>query len=270
VHASSAGEEYFLSGGPASGGSQDVANASASQAIAVDASGPPVSVSEWMADLVGTTGANTDPNASAGGMGEGIAGLGTAASGTGGGSGKSTASFMGLKGTGRSFVYVLDRSASMDEFEGAPIRFAKREVLRSIRSLDERSQFQIVFYNEAPGSLNPGTAGGKLLSANETNIDRASRFVQAISPQGGTEHIPGLKMGLTFSPEVLFFLTDAAEPAMTEAQLLDIQGRADRSLTTIHAIQFNHGPAMNEGGWIRQLAEMNRGTYRYVDILTIE
>jgi hypothetical protein len=223
-----------------------------------------------MQELVGTEGLANPRGDATRGVGEGLAGIGTGSAGSGDGQAKSVASFMGLKGAGSSFVYVLDRSDSMREFDGAPMRYAKRELLTSIQSLSDRNQFQIVFYNESPGSLTPGTAGGKLLQANELNKDKATRFIHAISPQGGTEHIPGLKMGLSFLPDVLFFLTDAAEPAMNEAQLLDIQSRADRSLTTIHTIQFHRGPETNDGGWIRDLAEMNRGTYRYVDILTLE
>jgi hypothetical protein len=264
-------DEYFLTGGAAAQRPENsTQTSSAAAAAVVDGAGPPVSVNELLSDLVGSEGAATRTGDPANGTGEGLAGLGTGTSGTASGPAKSTASFMGLKGSGTSFVYVLDRSASMLEFDGAPMRYAKRELLKSIQSLSDKNQFQIVFYNEAPGSLNPGTAGGRLLQANELNRDRATRFVQAIAPQGGTEHIPGLKMGLSFSPDVVFFLTDAAEPAMSESQLLEIQSRAERSLTTIHTIQFNRGPETNDGGWIRDLAEMNRGTYRYVDILTIE
>jgi len=184
--------------------------------------------------------------------------------------GSTTASFMGLKGTGSNFVYVLDRSASMEEFQGAPMRFAKSELLKSIDSLSDRNQFQIVFYNDSPGSLSNGSSAGRLLAANEINKEKASRFVKAIKPSGGTEHIPGLKMALSFAPDVLFFLTDAAEPSLTEAQLIEIQSRAERSLTTIHTIQFNRGPAPNDGAWIRELAQRNRGTYRYIDISGLE
>lgn len=269
VHASQSGEEYFLTGGPAEGSvAASAANASAS--LNMDAEGPPIVIAELLSDVNGYAGANANPSDSERGQGEGLSGLGTATTGAGEGSGATDATFMGLRGSGSSFVYVLDRSASMADSEGAPMRFAKKELLRSIQSLKDKNQFQIVFYNESPGSLNPSSAGGRMLSANELNKDRAMRFVQAITPLGGTEHIPGLKMGLSFSPNVVFFLTDAAEPAMRESQLIEIQDRADRSLTTIHTVQFNRGPAENDGGWIRQLAEMNRGTYRYVDILSIE
>jgi hypothetical protein len=270
AHQTSGREEFFLTGGGAKSSAATAKEASdaamAHAAVATEEAGPPISVSELMDGLVGKPGSSgTD-----GATGEGLSGLGTGTNGTGSGQGKSTTTFMGLRGTGSSFVYVLDRSGSMLEFEGSPMRYAKMELLNSIQSLSTKNQFQVVFYNESPGALNPGTSGGRMLQANDINKDKAVRFVQAIAPQGGTEHIPGLKMGLSFSPDVLFFLTDAAEPAMSEAQLLEIQSRAERSLTTIHTVQFNRGPETNDGGWIRVLAEMNRGTYRYVDILSLE
>jgi hypothetical protein len=235
----------------------------------------PVDLSELTKDLIGYSadaGATSD---AVGKLGQGISGTGIQGSSNLGNSGQgqgasNSATFMGLRGSGSNFVYVLDRSASMEEFDGAPMRFARSELLKSIASLAEKNQFQIVFYNESPGSLSNGASGGRLLAANDINKEKASRFVRAIKPSGGTEHIPGLKMGLSYAPDVLFFLTDAAEPSLSESQLIEIQNRADRSSTTIHTIQFNRGPAPNDGTWIRELAERNRGTYRYIDISQLE
>lgn len=235
----------------------------------------PVDLSELTKDLIGYSADTGATSNAVGKLGQGISGTGIQGSSNLGNSGQgqgasSSATFMGLRGSGSNFVYVLDRSASMEEFDGAPMRFARSELLKSIASLAEKNQFQIVFYNESPGSLSNGGAGGRLLAANDTNKEKASRFVKAIKPSGGTEHIPGLKMGLSYAPDVLFFLTDAAEPSLTESQLVEIQNRADRSSTTIHTIQFNRGPAPNDGTWIRELAERNRGTYRYIDISGLE
>jgi len=235
----------------------------------------PLDLSELTKDLIGYSADAGATSNAVGKLGQGISGTGIQGSANQGNSGRgqgasSSATFMGLRGSGSNFVYVLDRSASMEEFDGAPMRFARSELLKSIASLAEKNQFQIVFYNESPGSLSNGASGGRLLAANDINKEKASRFVKAIKPSGGTEHIPGLKMGLSFAPDVLFFLTDAAEPSLTESQLVEIQSRADRSSTTIHTIQFNRGPAPNDGTWIRELAERNRGTYRYIDISGIE
>ncbi len=262
---SAEGESFDLGGSAANASdAPESGGRSAPAPTLAESSGAPISVSDIMQDLVGYAGKGNSPEGSGSGLGDGLSGTGT--SGTGSGSGKTTASFMGLRGTGSSFAYVLDRSSSMDEFEGAPMRFAKEELLRSIQSLKDNHQFQIVFYNESAGALSASGGGGRMLYGNETSKEKATRFVKAIRAIGGTEHVPGIKMGLSFSPDVLFFLTDAADPAMSEAQLLEIQSRAERSMTTIHSVQFNRGEAPNDGGWIRDLAEMNRGTYRYVDI----
>lgn len=288
-HQSASGDLYELSDGGQNGDQSNESSPEANSEISTPQNAPstlsaPLDLSELTKDLEGYQ-TKTTSTAQDKGQGTGLSstntlsGTGTANGGNGsnggsgrgvGGTGSTTASFMGLRGTGANFVYVLDRSASMEEFGGAPMRFAKSELMKSIASLSDKNQFQVVFYNESPGSLSPSTTGGKLLAANETNKDRAGRFIKAIKPLGGTEHIPGLKMGLSFGPDVLFFLTDAAEPAMTESQLIEIQSRAERTLTTIHTVQFNRGPAPNDGGWIRELAERNRGTYRYVDISNLE
>ncbi|MFM8571028.1 MAG: hypothetical protein ACKOAU_05470 [Pirellula sp.] len=262
-HATQQGDLYSLSDTPAREDSGATASAASDSAS-------PLDLSELTKDLEGYSADAGSSGTAIGKTGEGLSGKGSVGASGSGPDGSTTTTFMGLRGSGSNFVYVLDRSASMDEFQGAPIRFAKTELLKSIASLAERNQFQIVFYNDSPGSLSNGSAAGKLLSANEINKEKASRFIKAIKPSGGTEHIPGLKMGLSFAPDVLFFLTDAAEPSLTEAQLLEIQTRAERSLTTIHTIQFNHGPAPNDGTWIRELAERNRGTYRYIDISSLE
>ncbi|MFN4906933.1 MAG: hypothetical protein ACK5EO_06570 [Planctomycetota bacterium] len=246
---------------------QNQTSDSSSNAPAIAA---PLDLAELTKDLIGYKAESGTVGAAIGKIGEGISGTGSKGNNGNQIGGSTTASFMGLKGTGSNFVYVLDRSASMEEFQGAPMRFAKSELLKSIDSLSDRNQFQIVFYNESPGSLSNGSSAGRLLAANEINKEKASRFVKAIKPSGGTEHIPGLKMALSFAPDVLFFLTDAAEPSLTEVQLIEIQSRAERSLTTIHTIQFNRGPAPNDGAWIRELAQRNRGTYRYIDISGLE
>lgn len=263
-HETKNGDLYELSD---AGQPQDQAADSSSSASSMAA---PLDLAELTKDLIGYKAESGSIGAAVGKIGEGVSGTGGKGSNGNQAGGSTTASFMGLQGTGSNFVYVLDRSASMEEFQGAPMRFAKSELLKSIASLGDRNQFQIVFYNESPGSLSNGTSAGRLLAANEMNKEKASRFVKAIKPSGGTEHIPGLKMGLSFAPDVLFFLTDAAEPSLTEAQLIEIQSRAERSLTTIHTIQFNRGPAPNDGSWIRELAQRNRGTYRYIDITGLE
>lgn len=272
VHQTGRGSDYFLMGGASAATSRDSATASEKMA-AVDVDTPgAASLEELVADLLPKESATNGNGSGDSALGEGIAGTGTGKlSGSGPGAGKglnqTTTTFLGVEGTGASFVYVLDRSDSMNTQGGAPLFLAKRELLQSIESLTPGNQFQVVFYNESPSPLS-GARGGRnrLLSADKTEKGRAAQFVRNVIASGGTEHIPALRTGLSYGPEVLFFMTDGDLPGITQSEMDDIQERAARAGTTIHTIQFRSGPAETDGGWIRALAERNRGKYRYVNV----
>src|SRR5436190_256635 len=71
----------------------------------------------------------------------------------------------GLVGQGTKFVYVFDRSGSMSEHGGKPLRAAKAELTASLKDLDERHQFYIVFYNEESRLFQAGPVKGQLVFA---------------------------------------------------------------------------------------------------------
>ncbi len=265
VHQTSDGTQYSLEGG-SSGSTGSIAEVARAVSMNIESeAGPPISIESIVSQLAG---AQTGPETgTSGSQGNGLAGDSGLGSGKGSGKGsglKTKTTFFGVEGSGRSFVYVIDRSDSMNSLGGAPLRFAKREVLKSLESLTEFNQFQIVFYND---SLAPMSRG--LLFAEDKNKRKASDFVRNMPGDGSTAHFPALRQGLAMVPEVLFFLTDADDPSLSRGQLLEIQKRAELSRTTIHSIQFNAGPATNDGSWIKELAEMNRGTYSYIDVTSI-
>ncbi len=264
--------QYSLEGG-SSGSTGSNAGGPKSVPMTIEnEAGPPISIESIVSELVGTQTGPAETGAS-GSQGNGLAGDSGLGSGKGNGNGKGNGSgkgqktkttFFGVEGLGKSFVYVIDRSDSMNSYGAAPLRFAKREVLKSLESLTEFNQFQIVFYND---SLAPMSRG--LLFAEDKNKRKATEFVRNMPGDGSTAHFPALRQGLSMVPEVLFFLTDADDPILSMPQLLEIQRRAELSGTTIHSIQFNVGPATSDGSWIRELAEMNRGTYSYIDVTSI-
>ncbi|MFN7845240.1 MAG: hypothetical protein ACK5YR_22145 [Pirellula sp.] len=278
VHQTNSGTEYFLSGSEGGPSSADKVESSAADipSSAMPDSQGAAALESLLADLVpndsksASSGSGTDSSES------GLTGVGSLS-----GPGKSTGkfgtgdktktSFLGVEGTGTSFVYVLDRSDSMNVNSSAPMFVAKRELNTSIESLSEDNQFQIVFYNEAPIPLSSVRGvSNRMHFAKEADKNRAKQFVRAMIANGGTEHLSALRMGLSFGPDVLFFMTDADEPRLTDAQLQDLQERALRTQTTIHTIEFRAGPQSGNGGWIRSLAEMTKGTYRYVDVETLQ
>ncbi len=69
--------------------------------------------------------------------------------------GKARVRLLGIVGEGSKFVYVFDRSDSMNWFDRRPLRAAKAELLASLEGLGETHQFQIIFYNHEPLIFNP-------------------------------------------------------------------------------------------------------------------
>ncbi len=180
------------------------------------------------------------------------------------GIGKARTSLFGIVGEGYKFVYVFDRSGSMGGSGRNALRAVKAELLASLEHLDTVHQFQIVFYNERPLLFNPSGTPGRLAFANEQNKDRARRFIESITADGGTEHEDALRLAIKMRPDVIFFLTDADEPPLTRSQLDRIQRLA--AGITIHAIEFGPGPKPEGKTFLAVLAGENAGQYTYVDI----
>ena len=179
---------------------------------------------------------------------------------------QATARVFGVSGSGTRFVYVFDRSDSMNGFGGLPLRSAKRELIRSLNSLSPQQQFQIIFYNENVKPFQMAGAPMTMVSGEPGNLKRAERYVQSIQAFGGTKHKGALLMALRMSPDVIFFLTDAHIPRLSSVELNLIRNRTEGSGTTIHAIEFGSrgGPAADS--FLKDLAAMNNGQYQYVDV----
>lgn len=252
-------ESYFLSG---SESDQEASEVSAEAAMS---SLPKDSGSTETQDLL----KGLLPTVTAGGAtaaASGDTGLGSGNSQLSGGSGisKVKTQIFGVEGEGNRFVYVFDRSDSMNGFEGKPLRQAKIELGNSINSLGPSHQFQIIFYNDHPlpygGSQRP-----RLLYGDERDKELALRFVRDMGGNGGTNHVDALLMALAMSPDVIFFLTDADDNPGAQ-KIEKIIQRADRIGATIHCIQFGTGNRSFSSNWIDQLAERTRGKYKYIDV----
>ncbi|MGQ9820822.1 MAG: VWA domain-containing protein [Thermogutta sp.] len=175
-----------------------------------------------------------------------------------------TATLFGIHAEGSKFVYVFDRSGSMGGVGNNALQFAKRELLNSIRDLQPTQQFQIVFYNHVPVIFSPSGQAGRLSFATDENKARAERFIAAIQAVGGTEHEAALNTAIRLRPDVIFFLTDADEPRLSEVQMDGIQRRAAGII--IHTVEFGLGAPSSNRNFIARLAERNGGRYVYIDI----
>jgi hypothetical protein len=178
--------------------------------------------------------------------------------------GKGTVRLFGLEGKGYKFVYVFDRSGSMGGDGRSCLAAAKAELAASLEGLEKTQQFQIIFYNENPLLFNPAGYSGRLAFATEANKQRALRFMETIAAEDGTDHEKALRAALGLRPDVVFFLTDADEPKLTDQQLADIRRWA--AGTIIHTVEFGQGPDSGGDNFLRRLARENGGKHVYVDV----
>ncbi len=170
----------------------------------------------------------------------------------------------GLAGEGTRFVYVFDRSGSMNGFGGRPLAAAKAELLASLGDLDRIHQFQVIFYNEEPRIFNPDGQTPRLVWGDEAGKEKARRFISSMVADGGTRHLRALQLALGMSPDVIFFLTDADEPRLSAEELAMVR-RMNRG-TVINAIEFGFGPRRSGESFLVQLARQNSGRHAYVDV----
>lgn len=168
----------------------------------------------------------------------------------GGGAGGS-ASFFGLEAKGSSFVYVVDRSGSMD---GPKLTSAKAELIRSVSSLKRNMKFFIIFYNDSYIAM----PGGRLVKATESSKRQSFGWVDHIQAMGGTDPRGAMQAALALRPDAVWLLSDGLfEDAACDA----IRAANPGSRTQIHTIGF-HG---REGERVlTRIAEYNRGRYRFV------
>ena len=179
-------------------------------------------------------------------------------------SGATRTGVFGAIGEGRKFVYVFDRSGSMDGHGGAPLSAAKKELIASLDDLGSTHQFQIIFYNEQPRVFNPTGTPGRLVFGTEQNKYLAQKFVGSITADGATRHEEALEMAIKMGADVIFFLTDADEPRLTAKQLARV-AQLNRG-TAINAIEFGYGAQSDPDDFLVQLARQNGGQHVYVDI----
>ncbi|HEV3004168.1 MAG TPA: hypothetical protein VGX78_06880, partial [Pirellulales bacterium] len=171
----------------------------------------------------------------------------------------------GAAGEGNTFVYVFDRSSSMSAGGNNLLASAKRELLASLDDLGEENRFHIIFYNERPTGMDLGRGFAGLVFADQRAKQLARRFIDSILAGGGTRHFEALKEALRLQPDVIFFLTDADEPEMSDGQL-SLLRHLNGGRATINTIEFGDRPQPRRDNFLSRIAGENGGQYVYVDV----
>jgi hypothetical protein len=171
----------------------------------------------------------------------------------------------GAPGEGNTFVYVFDRSSSMGTGGNSMLASAKRELLASLDDLGEENRFHIIFYNEKPTKMDLGRSFAGLVFADNRAKELARRFVDSIVAGGGTQHFDALMEALKLRADVIFFLTDADEPELSDMQLGRIR-RMNAGHSTINTIEFGDRPQPRRDNFLSRIARQNGGQYVYIDV----
>jgi hypothetical protein len=170
--------------------------------------------------------------------------------------------FGGKPVTGRSFVFLIDRSKSMNL--GA-LATAERELVSALSNLLPHHQFQVIAYSSQCTYIRER----KLLAATEENKRAISGFLSGLAATGSTDHQIAIESGLQHKPDALFLLTDGGEPELNQKQIQWLT-KAAGDRTAIHCIQFGVGQFQEPKNFLQYLASQNRGTFAYYDISRVQ
>ncbi len=190
------------------------------------------------------------------------------------GQGPGNVSFMGQTTPAKRVVYLIDTSSSMNSYEA--IEYAKVKLKQSINGLTQQQLFQIISYADFPSPMRfkqESKDSVPLYRANGINLRLANRHINSITAVGGTQHMRALEQALTLKPDVLFFLTDASQEAVSPRDMERIQKVLNKDgKTHIYCFKFGRGPDLKSRSenFLRKLASENRGTYTYMDIEKLE
>lgn len=174
-----------------------------------------------------------------------------------------TVRFFNILAEGRSYLFLIDMSDSMAAYHAFHV--AKNEVLAGLSNLNSDQQFQVIFYNDSYSELKNRKGRAEMHWANDPNITLARNFVSEKASSGGTDHYPALSKALAYGADVIFFLTDAAEPALRPREL-DAIKRKNNGRAEIHCVEFGVGGDLGLENFLRKLARQNGGSYRYRDV----
>ena len=157
---------------------------------------------------------------------------------------KAKVSLFGIEAEGYKFVYVFDRSGSMDAPGHHALPAVKAELIRSLQTLDSVHQFQIIFYNERPRLFSPTGEPGRLVFGSDQNKRLAENFINSVEADGGTDHEEALMLAIKAHPDVIFLLTDGDDPQVGKREFRGSTAWARGSPTT----RSSSAPGRRPGG----------------------
>lgn len=161
------------------------------------------------------------------------------------------ASFYGVAATGKSFVFVVDVSGSM---EGKRFGRARNELRRSIQALARDKEYFVVLFNHR---AIPMPSQG-LLASNSENLRATKKWLHDVVCGGDTDPQDALQIAIDLEPDAIFLLSDG----QFQIELDEKRGTyPDKRQIPIHTIGF-----VNRVGepTLKSIAKRTGGMYRFV------
>jgi hypothetical protein len=178
------------------------------------------------------------------------------------------AEFFGSKAVGNRFVYIIDASPSMRRDRAFDA--AKEEILRSLRSMQSKQRFALLFFGGQVETLElePGQKIDQPVSATPENIEKSVQWLRKITIQkDGKPPIEAVKSALELQPDGIFLLFDGDTKLDNWTQVVRKLNTSEGLLSDggtqvpIHVIHFFRDEFQRS---MQLLAHENGGTYRFV------
>lgn len=160
--------------------------------------------------------------------------------------------FYGIKATGRRFVFVTDCSGSM---QGDRLQRLKEELRESISFLNPRVEFFIMFFNDTAVPM----PSQRCVKATPKWVEQYLDWADSVPSSGGTDPSEALAIALRFRPSAVFLLTDGVFDTGSTLEVIEQLNKGRR--IQINTIAFGEKGSETV---LREIAEQNKGTYRYV------
>ena len=197
---------------------------------------------------------------------------GAGSGGTGGGS-----EYFGTIAHGNRFVYILDKSTSMNWGRSGEAssdsRFdrARYELLRSIDKLAPYQQFYVIlFSNTTRRMFDDESPAPVTIPATRRNKERIRKWLEGAGVGGGTDPRQALYVAFSIAPDAIFLLSDGDFNQVRKKKDNSFEGNPEAeelvaqlnlSLIPIHTFAYED-PSSKER--MENLAQLSGGDYKYI------
>ncbi len=165
------------------------------------------------------------------------------------GDANSAIEFFGVGASGSRIVYVIDMSGSM---AGYRFNRAREELLNSIWALNRNQFFCVLFFH----SEMVAPMGTKLERADSAAKKKTRKQILSVEAFDGTDPTNAIRTAIGLQPDVIYVLSDGEFDAGMAEAVTEMNHQTGIVINTI-GFQID---SMS----LRQIAEDNRGEYRWV------